>query len=83
MGINEEMTTDGRYGERLAVVHEKTAGSDILHKPGDANGMMEATSRDVENGREEGRKEERDDGVFGGGGFVAVDNVVFVSRLPC
>lgn len=63
MGINEEMTTDGRYGERLAAVHEKTAGSDILHKPGDASGMMEATSRDTERGREEERKKDRDERV--------------------
>lgn len=32
---------------------KKTAGSDILHKPGDASGMMEATSRDIKRGREE------------------------------
>lgn len=32
---------------------KKTAGSDILHKPGDASGVMEATSRDIEKGREE------------------------------
>jgi len=29
---------------------KKTAGGDILHKPGDARGMMEATSRDMEGG---------------------------------
>lgn len=65
MGINEETTTDGRYGERLAVVHEKTAGSDILHKPGDASGMMEATSRDTKIGREE--EGEKQAGLEGGG----------------
>lgn len=32
---------------------KKTAGSDILHKPGDTIGVMEATSGDIERGREE------------------------------
>lgn len=66
----------------MAAVHEKTAGSDILHKPGDARGMMEATSRDTEKGREEERKKGRNEGVSRRG-VVAVDNVAFVSRLPC
>lgn len=41
-----------------------TAGSDILHKPGDASGVMEATSRDIEKGREE--EGERFGGAGGG-----------------
>lgn len=51
----------------------ETAGSDILHKPGDASGMMEATSRVK---RETGRREEMR-------GFGGLDNRVFVSRFPC
>lgn len=56
-----------------------TAGSDILHKPGDASGVMEATSRDIEKGREE--EGERFGGA--GGGTVAVNIMLFVSRLLC
>lgn len=40
-----------------------TAGSDILHKPGDASGVMEATSRVIE----KERKKERDLGEREGG----------------
>lgn len=43
---------------------KKTAGSDILHKPGDTIGMMEATTRDMERLREE----EEESWGFGGGG---------------
>lgn len=44
-------------GRGWQVSMKKTAGSDILHKPGDASGMMEATSRDMERGRvEEGER---------------------------
>lgn len=52
---------------------KETAGSDILHKPGDASGMMEATSRVK---RETGRREETR-------GFGGLDNGVFVSRFLC
>ncbi len=45
---------------------KKTAGSDILHKPGDASGMMEATSRDIKRGKEE--EGERWGGLEEGGG---------------
>lgn len=48
---------------------KKTAGSDILHKPGDASGMMEATSRDMERGRKGERKKERDEEVWRRGGL--------------
>lgn len=54
---------------------KKTAGSDILHKPGDASGMMEVTSRDIKRVREEGKRWRR--------GVVVVDNGAFVSRFPC
>lgn len=45
---------------------KKTAGSDILHKPGDASGMMEATLQRCKE-RERGRKREMR--RFGGGGL--------------
>lgn len=45
---------------------KKTAGSDILHKPGDASGMMEATLQRHKE-RERGRKREmRGSGGEGG-----------------
>lgn len=47
---------------------KKTAGSDILHKPGDASGVMEATSRDTERGGRERRRREMEE-RFGGGGL--------------
>lgn len=53
MGINKEMTMDERYGRGWQPSMKKTAGSDILHKPGDTSGMMEATTRDMERGKEE------------------------------
>lgn len=43
MWINKERTEDMRRGWQSSM--KATAGSDILHKPGDASGMMEATSR--------------------------------------
>lgn len=49
-----------------------TAGSDILHKPGDANGMMEATSR-----------VKRETGRSGRWGVWGLDIVIFVSRFLC
>lgn len=58
---------------------KKTAGSDILHKPGDASGVMEATSRDMRRGERE--EEERDGGEVWRRGLV--DNVAFVSSLQC
>lgn len=54
---------------------KKTAGSDILHKPGDASSTMEATSRDVE--RQKTEERERSWGLEEG--VVVVDNVVFSS----
>lgn len=79
MGINEKMTTDGRYGERLAVVHEKDSWqrhpSQTWRRKRRDGGNLQ---RHEERGRERRRREMEE--VWRRG---LVDNVAFVSSLRC
>lgn len=72
MGINKEMTTDRRYEERLAVIHEKTAGSDILQQ----------TWRRKQNDGSNLERRRKGEGVWRTR-VAALDNAAFVSRLLC
>lgn len=68
MGINEEMTTDGRYGKSLAAVHEKDSwqrhpSQTWRHKRHDGSNLQRHKER------ERGRRRERDDEVWRRGGL--------------
>lgn len=73
------MTTDGRYGERLAAVHEKDSWQ--RHPSQTWRGNRHDGSNLQRNGAGAGARMRG--GGFGGGGVVAVDNVAFVSRFLC
>lgn len=55
---------------------KKTAGSDILHRPGDASRAMEATAREGRRGDEGGEEEEEGGGRLG-------DNINSTLSLRC
>lgn len=77
MGINEEMTTDGRYGERLAAVHEKDSWQ---RHPSQTWRRKRHDGGNLQRHKERGREEEGERrGRVWRRGVVAVDNVAFSS----
>lgn len=79
MWINKERTGDMRRGWQSSM--KATAGSDILHKPGDASGMMEAASRVK---RDTARRGEKGGGVQGGVRYCGfcLQIPVLISSVP-
>lgn len=77
--MNEEITTDGRYGERLAAVHENDSWQ---RHPSQTWRRKRHDGSNLLRQREGEGKKEREEG-FGGGGGGVVDNMAFVSGFRC
>lgn len=79
MGINEKMTTDGRYGESLAAVHEKDSWQ---RHPSQTWRRKRCDGSNLQRHRKRKRGRRRE--ILGSGrGTVAVNIMLFVSRLLC
>lgn len=78
MGINEKMTTDGRYGESLAAVHENDSWQ---RHPSQTWRCKRCDGSNLQSHRKREEEGERFGGA--GGGTVAVNIMLFVSRLLC